>query len=611
MAQGIGRRAGDPGIYTGAHHQLWKGGYDFSLPLPAHNVEFSSPILFEKSQNLMRGSIDVFNVIQTGGFQVGNEEDFVAKLGEEECVVCLFRAAGSSRRSMNRVPTLEEASSITGVGIARGITTIPKIFPWGGIKRLFSSDSHTKSGRHWALIAKWKQISLSVLLRMGGVSALCLTGCATYQALFLNSSEVDKALKPAAGKALEIAVRDLKHPLLRPVRLDASDGLSPDEAAVLAVVLNPALRAVRDQNAEAEAQLLKAGILPNPQLTGSLDFVTGGTTAGTQTGGAYGLSWDLRSLLTRGQDVASARADVRAVRLDVAWEEWQTSLAARSAVYDLVALRAQVTQVTEITNRLANNSALVKKAEESHEMNLMDSAAVATSANDARAILLGLQQEAEQSRIALNRAIGYPPATQLRLQSDTSLPSRVDAPSESTLLHGLEERRLDLLALKRGYESQDAKLRSAILAQFPNIGIGFNRARDTGNVRTLGPSINIDLPLFDRNQGNIAIEGATRKRLFDEYTNRVFETRSDIASALADIHGLNAQIAQAEQALPALRHVVETSRKAVAEGNAEILGDYALQNDFTQKSIDILKLKQALAQARIALEIAAAWHLSP
>ncbi len=439
---------------------------------------------------------------------------------------------------------------------------------------------------------------------------ICLNGCARYQALDLNSKEVEKSLRPTQGKELEIAVRDVRHPLLRPVRLDAGNGLSPDEAGILAVVLNPALRATRDQVDEAQAQLLKAGILPNPQLSGNLDFVTGGTTAGSRTGFGYGLSWDLRALITHGQDVASARAEEMSVRLDVAWEEWQTALAARSAVYDLVALRAQVAQAQEITDRLSGNAELVKKAAAAREMNLLDAATVETSYNDARAILLGLQQESEQSRIALNRAIGYPSGTQLRLQGDTALPSRVNPPSESTLLHGLEERRLDMIALKRGYESQDAKLRSAILAQFPNINIGFNRAVDTGNVKTFGPAISIDLPIFDRNQGNIAGESATRKRLLDEYTNRVFEARSDIAAALADIRGLNAQIAQAEQTLPALRHVVETSGKAVAEHNAEVLGYFTLQNELTQKSIDILKLKQQLAQARIALETAAAWHIS-
>lgn len=439
----------------------------------------------------------------------------------------------------------------------------------------------------------------------------CLIGCAGYRALPITSKDVERALRPPGEAALAIAVSEIKHPLLRPVRLDASDGLSPDEAAVLAVVLNPGLRAVRAQRDVAQAQLLKAGILPNPHLSGNLDFVTGGATADTRTGTGYGLSWDLRALITRGQDVSSARADERGVRLDVAWEEWQTALAAKSAVYDLVALRAQVAQIGEISDRLASNAALVKNAADTHEMTVLEAAAVEASANDARATLLGLQQELEQRRIALNRAIGYPPATKLRLQSDAALPSRVDPPAESALLHGLEERRLDLLALKRGYESQDAKLRAAILSQFPNINIGFNRAADTGNVQTLGPAITIELPLFDRNQGNIAIESATRRRLLDEYTNRVFEARSDIAAALADIHALNAQIAHAGQALPALRRLVEISGQAVAEGNAEVLGYFTTQNDLTRKSIDILKLKQQLAQARLALETAAAWQLSP
>lgn len=440
---------------------------------------------------------------------------------------------------------------------------------------------------------------------------VCLNGCAAYHALSLNSKDVDRALHPLKGDALSIAVREIKHPLLRPVRLDASDGLSPDEAAVLAVVLNPSLRAVRDQVDEAKAQLLIAGILPNPQLSGNLDFVTGGATAGTQTGTGFGMSFDLRSLITRGQDVASARADEYAVRLEVAWQEWQISLEARTAVYNLAALREQVATAEEISNRLSGNVALVRKAEEAHEMSIIESSAVDASANEARATLLALRQELEQSRIALNRAIGYPPATNLRLQSNVSLPSRVNAPSESTLLSGLENRRLDLIALRRGYESEDAKLRSAILAQFPNINIGFARASDTGNVHSLGPAITIDLPLFDHNQGKIALETATRKRLLDEYTNRIFETRSDIASALADIHSLNARIAEAGHALPALRKVVETSGKAVAEGNAEVLGHYTLQNDLTRKSLEILQLKQQLAQARVALETAAAWHLSP
>lgn len=438
-----------------------------------------------------------------------------------------------------------------------------------------------------------------------------LAGCAVYRSLPLTSEAVDAKLRPPDEAALAVAVGEISHPLLRPVRLDAGDGLSPGEAAVLAVVLNPDLRAARDQREVADAQLLQAGILPNPQLSGNIDYVIGGNTFDTQTGFGYGLSWDLRALLTHGPDTTAARESARSVQLDIAWREWQTALAAESAVYDLAALQAQVAKAEEIADRLGSNSDAMKEAVAAHEVSVVDSAAAEASANDARALLLGLRQELDQSRIALNRAIGYPPATKLRLQGDVALPSRVNPPSEAALLRGLEERRLDLLALKRGYDSQDAKLRSAILAQFPNISVGFGRSNNESDVHFAGPTATLDLPIFDRNQGNVAIEQATRRQLLDEYASRVFEARSDIAAALANIRWLNAQVAEAERALPTLRRLVEVSQEALQQGNADVLGTYAAQNNLTRKSIDILKLKQQLAASRVALETAAAWHLVP
>jgi outer membrane protein TolC len=307
--------------------------------------------------------------------------------------------------------------------------------------------------------------------------------------------------------------------------------------------------------------------------------------------------------------VAAAEANELAVHLDIAWQEWQAALAAQTSLYDLASLRTQVTEAEEIDARLSKNAALLKAAAESRDKTVLDAASAESSADEARAILLQLRQELEQSRIALNRAIGFPPGTDLQPQDDVTLPSRLNPPSESSLLDGLEERRLDLLALKRGYESQDAKLRSAIIAQFPNINVGFSGAADTGNVQTLGPGVTIDLPFFDRNQGNIAIETATRQQLFDEYANRVFEARQDIAAALADIRSLNDQIAHAERSLPVLRKVVQVSEESVKSGDADVLAFRIAQNNLTQRSIDLLKLKQQLARSRVALESAAAWHL--
>jgi outer membrane protein TolC len=168
---------------------------------------------------------------------------------------------------------------------------------------------------------------------------------------------------------------------------------------------------------------------------------------------------------------------------------------------------------------------------------------------------------------------------------------------------------LDLLGLKQGYESEDATLRAAILAQFPKISVGFNRATDTSNVQTLGFGITVDIPSLDRNQGNIATERATRQKLFDEYTDRVFQSRADIATALSDIRHLNEQVAAAQAAVPALEQLLTTAESALQEGNTDVLSFYQARYDLILRKIDVLKLQQQLVEAHIALEIAAGCYL--
>src|SRR5207247_2811730 len=46
--------------------------------------------------------------------------------------------------------------------------------------------------------------------------------------------------------------------------IDLRRGIGPDDAATIALYSNPALRAIRDRRGLASAQLIQAGILPNP-----------------------------------------------------------------------------------------------------------------------------------------------------------------------------------------------------------------------------------------------------------------------------------------------------------------------------------------------------------
>jgi outer membrane protein TolC len=436
-----------------------------------------------------------------------------------------------------------------------------------------------------------------------------LSGCASYHPFPLSNASVQQRLRRPAAKALQIAAAQLHHPLLAPVPLNLRSGIGPDQAAILAVILNPKLRADRDLRGLAAAQLIQAGIIPNPTIGYTHDFVTGGNTAGTVSAYGFTGSWDISALVSHGAKVAAARANVQAISLDVAWTEWQTAVAAKLALYRVVALEEELSRAKQIASDQQQTVDTLQAAVDRHEKSVLELAAAQASREDARATELTLEQELDRQRLELKKVVGVLPETKLSIEQAVSLPSHFPSPSEGELVGDLENRRLDLVGLRQGYQSQEQTVRAAVLAQFPKVVLGFSHGSDTTNVHTTGFGITIDLPLFDRNQGNIAVETATRQKMFDEYATRVFEAHSDIATAVADIRSLNRQVAAAEAALPVLQHLVDIAKEASDQGAADVLGYFQAKTNLNQKSLQIIKLKQQLVDSRIALELASGRYL--
>src|SRR5213595_2250938 len=391
--------------------------------------------------------------------------------------------------------------------------------------------------------------------------------------------------------------------------VDFRRGIGPDDAAAIALYSNPALRAVRDRRGLAAAQLIQAGILPNPVVSYARDYVTGGSTAGTRDGYTFSAGWEFSALIPFLPKQTAARKNFQSVDLDVAWQEWQIAVNARMAVYRVVGLDAQAAQAREANEGLQQSRDAMRKAVDAHEKTVLDLAAAESASQDSRATMLAVEQEFEKQRLGLNKILGAGPDRKVALRSGLFLPRRLAAPAEQELFDDLESRRLDLLGLQRGYESQDATVRAAILAQFPKMSVAFTKATDTTNVKTTGFNIAVDVPIFDRNQGVIATERATRQRLRDEYNQRVFEARSDIAVAIADIRSLNRQIAAAEEALPLLEKLVSSAQTAVEQRNADVLSYYTARSNLLQKRIQLIKLQEQLLEAHTALEIASGRYL--
>ncbi len=435
----------------------------------------------------------------------------------------------------------------------------------------------------------------------GGV--LLLSGCAAYHPVPITSETVHAGLRSTEMNEVRLQADEFRHPLLKPVQFDDRDGLSPEEAAILAVIANPTLRGVRDRRGIASAQLVQAGILPNPQLSYTLDAPSGGTTAGTNTAVGFGLDWEITSLISRQAHMDAAQAQLQSVDLDIAWREWQIAQAARLSVYRVLVLEQQHELTVEVARRLDDNQHLVEDALKQGLATELAQSAAETAYQQAYQEQLDMKLKIRLERLELKQLIGLPSDAKIILQP-AALPEYLHVKSDQIIIEHLAEKRLDLAALKKGYASQEASVRAAILEQVPGINIGLADNRDNSNLYTMGFGVSINLPIFDRNQGRIAIERATRENLFDEYISRLFTARANVARLVAEIDATNRLIIAANDMLPPLQRLVDNYRQAIEEGQIDILNYYIVWNDLTNQQIKLLSLKQRLVELRIALELA-------
>src|SRR5438477_6063905 len=294
----------------------------------------------------------------------------------------------------------------------------------------------------------------------------------------------ERPIDPQPSDLLRIPANRIHGSVTEPLIVDLAHGIGPDEAATIALFSNPALRSIRNRRGLASAQLIQAGILPNPVLSCERDYVTGGNTLGTRTGYTLNAGWEFSALIPFLPKQTAARKNFRSVDLDVAWQEWQIAVNARTAVYRVLALDGQVARAREATDGLQQSTDAMRKAVDAHEKTVLELAAVESASQDSRAAMLALEQELDKQRLGVNKSLGAEPEANVALRESLSLPTRLTPPAEHDLFDNLESQRLDLLGLRQGLESQDATVRAAILAQFPKMSVAIVPATDTGNVHT-------------------------------------------------------------------------------------------------------------------------------
>ena len=439
--------------------------------------------------------------------------------------------------------------------------------------------------------------SLTALLA-GATAVAGLAGCAMPPPPSLDTAADETLAGPDLARLVAPAAA-LRHPVLKPVVLDPAKPLSSDAVAVLAVLANPDLKAARARAKIADAQVLTAGLLPDPTVGASTDLRLSGPDQGN--GWAAQIGYELSAIRDRDLAVKGARANQRQVRLDLAWQEWAVAEQAR-----LLAGRVQATEglavLAERTRReTAGTLAHAVQATARGDLKADDLTARRLAALDAADRATQAARDRDQARIDLNALLGLRPDTVLRLAPAAHTTQVLDP---AALFAMARTQRLDLRALRAGYDSQNVTVRKAVRDAFPSLAFSLNQATDTANNKTLGPGISLTLPLWNRNQGPIAEARATRDALRADYAARLFQTRSDITALVAALARTEAQRDLTLRQVTPLLESSGAADAAAARGDLSLTAAEAVRQSVRDKLAALITLDQSLVELTVGLELA-------
>jgi outer membrane protein TolC len=413
-------------------------------------------------------------------------------------------------------------------------------------------------------------------------------------ALFLLASLV------VAGCSLYSADPLPDQPSLKPAMTAPQRPLNMTEIAVIAVAQNPDLLASRRKLSVAHAQAFVAGLLPNPQLSGEIDFPTQAHVAGLVNGYTYSLAEDLQGLLLTPSRRAAAEATEDQARLSELWDEWQTIEKAGSLYAKKVFADQKAAILDEQERILAAQAEHSSRALAGGDTTIDLAGADAAAALDVASQLNAAKRDALGADTDLKTFLGITPQASLSLLplDDPQPLAKADV---ETALRNIAKARPDLLALQAGYKAQEEAVYQAVLSQFPAITLGGNRAADTTNIHSTGLTASVSLPLFDFGQGAIKVQRATREQLKAEYTARLDQTTADAWHTWQQCQLLSEEIDTLDKRLPEFRKMAEQGQRAYRAGNLSAATYVLMQTSRIARESELIDLRAALWSNTLAL----------
>ena len=368
--------------------------------------------------------------------------------------------------------------------------------------------------------------------------------------------------------------------------------LTFDAALALATARNLGLEAARRQRAIREATVRAAGQIPNPdiavEVTRDVPHQSVIFSLPVEVGGKRSRRVDLAKEELTLADVDVQR-EIRAIRRDV-----------RQSFYALVAADAQAQladSVREIARRVRDAAQARFDAGAAPRLDVLQADLGVTRAEIDLELAGSIRAAAQAS---LNAVLNLPP--QQTLVADGHLTDRTAAPGYERAFAIAMASNVDLVRLDREIAIEQRRLDLLHAEKLPtpvfSVGGIFNAPGEFN--AGLSGGVGIGLPIFSRNQGEIAESIARTSQLRAERDGRHRNIDNDVFGTLARIDARRKQVdAYTDRLVPTAANLEQLAEESYRAGRTSVLAVFDAQRslrDFRRDALQAaLELQFSLA----------------
>jgi cobalt-zinc-cadmium efflux system outer membrane protein len=278
--------------------------------------------------------------------------------------------------------------------------------------------------------------------------------------------------------------------------------LDADAAAQIALINNPDLQATFEDLGISQADLVQAGLLKNPVFFASLRFPD---VAPGITDAEYSVAEDFLSVALVPLQMKIARQNLAATQARLAHEVIELIAQVKSAFYTYQADLQLGERLKLILQADQAGADLAQKQQQAGNLNKLGFLNQQAQVASAQMALAEAQKATIATREKLNLLMGLWGAA-ITWTARPELPSLPESDPGTAPLEKLALRqRSDLRALREETDAigQALALKTGIRFLPVNIDIGADTEETPDRQRVTGPTLQIDVPIFDQGQGAI------------------------------------------------------------------------------------------------------------